>query len=111
MYVDHLECGEQLQHTARRESRRERMESLSQRDVQTITQKRHEDVRFDALLVLMEDRPDRQIAFEVFKRFFHCHQLEIQAPQLGWIALGQIGAQQIASFASPRRAQVSSDSS
>ena len=59
MHVDHLECGELLEHTARRESRRERMESLSQRDVQTISQKRHEDVRFDALFVLMKDRPDR----------------------------------------------------
>ena len=38
MHIDHLECGELLQHTARRESRRERMESLSQRDVQTISQ-------------------------------------------------------------------------
>jgi hypothetical protein len=29
--------------------------------VQTISQKRHEDVRFDALLVLMKDRPDRNM--------------------------------------------------
>ena len=55
MHVDHLQRSEFLQHTARRESRRERMESLSQRDVQTISQKRHEDVCFDALLVLMKD--------------------------------------------------------
>ena len=59
-------------------------------------------MRFDALFVLMEDRPDRQIALEVLERLFHRDQLEVEAPQLGGIALGQIGAQQIATFAPPR---------
>ena len=34
----------------------------------------------------MKDRTERKIAFEVFERFFHCHQLEVQAPELGRIA-------------------------
>ena len=54
--------------------------------MKTIGQKRYEDVRLDALFALMKDRPDRQIALEVLERFFHRHQLQVQAPQLGWIA-------------------------
>jgi hypothetical protein len=50
-------------------------------------------VCFDAFFALMKDRPDRQIALEILKRLFDAHPLQVQAPKLGGIGLGQIGAQ------------------
>ena len=43
--------------------------------------------------MLMEDRADGEIAFEVLERFLHRHELQIVGPQLGRIVLGEIGAQ------------------
>jgi hypothetical protein len=74
--------------------------------VQAIGQERHEDVRFHALFSLMKDRPDGQIALEVLKRLFHRHQLQVEAPELGRIGLGQVGAQQIAAFAPPHATEL-----
>ena len=56
--------GEFLEHAARGEAWGERFELLAERDVQAISEERDKDVRFDAPLFLVEDRPDRQIAFE-----------------------------------------------
>jgi hypothetical protein len=63
-------------------------------------------MRLDALFVLMEDRTDGEIAFEIFERFLHRHELQIVGPQLGRVVLGEIGAQQITAFASARHAQL-----
>jgi hypothetical protein len=43
---------------------------MTQGDVQAVGEKGDEDMRLDAPLTLMVDRPDRQIALECFERFF-----------------------------------------
>ena len=53
----------------------------------------------DARLALVKDRPDCEIAFEVLERLLDRHQQQVMAPQLGWVFLDEIGAQQIATFA------------
>src|SRR5207244_2046305 len=70
-----------------------------QRDVQAIGQEGNEDVRFDAGLELVKDRPDREVALEVLERLLDRNQQQIMAPQLGGVFLDQVGAQQIAAFA------------
>ena len=50
MHVEHLDRCELVEHSSRREARRQRLESCTQRDVQAIGQERHEDVRLDAVL-------------------------------------------------------------
>jgi hypothetical protein len=65
--VDHLHGGELLEHGSRRKPRGERLEVPPKRHVQAVSQERDEDVRFDAPLLLMEDRADREIAFERFE--------------------------------------------
>ena len=40
-----------------------------------------EDVRLNACLNLVKDRPDRQVALEVLERLFDRHQQQIMAPQ------------------------------
>jgi len=67
--------------------------------MQTVSEKGDEDVRFDARGILMEDGTNRQIAFEVLERLLDRDQLQIVAPQLGRIGLGEVGAQQVAAFA------------
>ena len=60
--IDHLHGGELFQHAARRQPGRQRMQAPRKSDVQAIGQEGDEDVRFDAGLNLVKDRPDRQVA-------------------------------------------------
>ena len=101
MDIDHLDGGELLERAARGQSWRQSMQATLQRDLQTIGQERNEDVGFDPALLLMEDRPYRQVTLQVLERLFHRNELGIVLPQQRGIVLGQVGAQQIASFPSP----------
>jgi hypothetical protein len=65
------------------------MQAPRQRDVQAIGQEGNEDVRLDAGLELMKDRPDREVAFEVLERFLDRNQQQIVAPQLGRVFLDE----------------------
>src|SRR5262249_3990294 len=71
-----------------------------------IGQEGDEDVRFDALFELMIDRPQLQIILQIFKGGLDLDELDIELPQLSRIAAAQIGAQEIATFATPRLAQL-----
>src|SRR6202045_2910919 len=85
---------------------RQRMQAPRKSDVQAIGQEGDEDVRLNACLELVKDRPDRQVALEVFERLLDRHQQQIMAPQLGGVFLDEIGAQQIPAFARSYLAQV-----
>src|SRR5947209_20540962 len=65
----------------------------------TIGQEGDEDVRLDARLELVKDRPDRHVALEVLERLLDRHQQQIMAPQLSGVFLEEIGAQQIPALA------------
>ena len=56
---------------------------------------------FDSALFLMEDRANRQIAFQILECLFDGNELGIVLPQQRGIVLGEVGPQQIASFAPP----------
>ena len=62
MDVDHLHGGKLLQHAARREPRRQRVQAPRKSDVQAIGQEGDEDVRLDARLELVKDWPDGEVA-------------------------------------------------
>src|SRR5438046_10598626 len=62
VHVYHLHRCKLLQHAARRQSRRQRMQAPRESDVQAIGQEGNEDVCLDAGLKLVKDRPDREIA-------------------------------------------------
>ena len=83
MNIDHLDGSELLESTARGQSRRQRMQATLQRDLQAISQERHENVSFNSLLPLMVDRAQSQIALEVLEGFFHLHQLGVELPEPG----------------------------
>jgi hypothetical protein len=67
MHVEELHGGELLEYDAWGQSRRSLLEELFKCDLQTVGDEGDEDVRFDAFLVLMMDRADRQIPFELFE--------------------------------------------
>jgi len=46
------------------------MKTTGQRDLHAVSQKGDEDVGFDPLLVLVEDRTDRQISLEIAEGLF-----------------------------------------
>ena len=56
MDVEHLDGGELVEHGPGREARRQRLEASAQRDVQSIGQEGDEDMRLDAVFVLVVDR-------------------------------------------------------
>jgi hypothetical protein len=49
-------------------------------------------VRLNTIFALMEDRPDREFAFQILERRFDLHQLQIELPRLGGIGGGQVRA-------------------
>jgi hypothetical protein len=69
MDVDHLDGGKLFQRAARGQSRRERVEPARQGDLQGIGEEGDEDMGFDSAFVVMEDRADRQVPFQVLEGF------------------------------------------
>jgi hypothetical protein len=55
--------------------------------VEAVGQKGDKDVSFDASLIVVKDRPDPEITFEVFECRFDGDQLKIITPQLRRIIL------------------------
>ena len=54
--------------------------AASQSGVQAIGQEGDEDMRFDPGLVLMEDRPDGEVAVKVLEGFFDADEQQVQEP-------------------------------
>src|SRR5258705_13858424 len=75
------------------------MQPPRQSGVQTIGQEGDEDMRFDPGLVLMEDRPDGEVALKVLEGFLDADEQQVQIPQLGGIVFGEIGAEKITPLA------------
>jgi hypothetical protein len=80
MNIDHLNGGELFERAARSEPGRQSMKPTGQRDLHAISQERDKDVSFDPLFVLMEDRTDRQVAFEIAERLFDGDELRVVLP-------------------------------
>ena len=74
--------------------------------MQAISEEGDEDMRLDPMLDLMIDRPQLEIVFQVFERSFDFGQLNVELPEIGGIAISEIGAQQIAPFTSAHLAQL-----
>ncbi len=70
MNIDHLHGGELVERAARGQPRRQGMKATGQRDLHAVSQKGDEDVGLDPLLVLMEDRTNRQITLEIAEGLF-----------------------------------------
>src|ERR1700676_1645759 len=81
MDIDHLDGGELVERAARGQPRRQSMKAARERDLHAISQKGDEDVSFDPLFVLMEDRTDRQVAFEIAERLFDSDELRVVLPE------------------------------
>jgi len=80
MNVNHLNGGELFERTARGQPGRQGMKATGQGDLHAVGQKGDEDVGFDPRLVLMEDRTNRQVAFEIAERLFDGDELCVVLP-------------------------------
>ena len=60
---------------------------------------------FDAVLVTVEDRTQAEIAFEVFEGFLDLCKQHVELPDLGRVICAEVGAQQVAAFATAELAQ------
>jgi len=68
MHVHHLDAGEFLQHRAWRESRSQGAQPLLECRLQAVGNESNEDVRLDAVVLLVMDRTDRQVILEFLER-------------------------------------------
>ena len=80
--------------------------ALLEGDKQAIGDERDEDVGLDAMIALVVDGPDRQIALELLEGLLDLGELDVIAPELRWVGVAEVGAQQIAALAPPRRSQL-----
>ena len=82
-----------------------RHQLMLQRDLQTVGQKRNQDVRVGAMFELMIDRADAQFALEGSKHRFDLRQLDVARPQHCGVFRGQIGAEQVVTVTQLRRVE------
>ena len=68
MQINHLHGGELFDGAARREARRQGMEAPAECDMEAVGEEGDEDMRLDARGMLVKDRPDSEVAFEVLER-------------------------------------------
>ena len=75
-----MDGGELFESASRGQPRRQGMEATGQGDLHTVGEKGDEDMGLYAPLVLMEDRTDREVALEIFERFFDGDELYVILP-------------------------------
>ena len=80
MNIDHLDSGKLFERAPRGQSGRQGVKTAGQGDLHAVSQKGDEDVGFDTLFVLMEDRANRQVAFEIAERLFDGNELDVVLP-------------------------------
>ena len=73
--------------------------------LKTIRHKGDEDVRFDARVLLVVNRADGQVAFELFEGLLDLGQLNIVLPQQSGRFSGEIGTEQVTTFSTPNRSE------
>ena len=105
MDIHHLDGGEFFENGARRQARRQSAGSEFQRHLQAVGDESDENVGLDAMVELMINRADAEIALEFLEGLFDLGELDVMPPQSGGIAIGEVGAQQITALAASRLAQ------
>jgi hypothetical protein len=73
--------------------------------MQTVGEKGHEDVGLDALVGVMKDRPQGQVALEIAKGSFDFGEQNVLLPEQCGILSGKIGAEQVVPLMADRGAQ------
>ncbi|MBK8121461.1 MAG: hypothetical protein IPK39_21635 [Sulfuritalea sp.] len=75
--IDHLQAGELLQHRARSQARAGQRAGLHT-DLKAVGGESHEDMGFDALVLLMPDRSNSEIGLSSLERLLDIGQLNMQ---------------------------------
>ena len=105
MHIDHLQGRHFFQHGPWCQSRGQRAQPVLERDLQAIGHEGDEDVRLDAVLVLVVNWPDRQVAFEFLEGLLDFGELDVIAPQHRRVVAFEVGSQQVSAFPPPDKAQ------
>lgn len=72
----------------------------------SVGEERHEDVRLDARLALVVDRPQGQVVLDLLERLLDLGELGAEAPKcFGWLRRADVGAQQVAALTGAHTAQ------
>ena len=106
VHVDHLQRSKLFQHGPWRQPRCQSATTLFQCYLQAVGHKGDEDIRLNAFIALMVNRPNGQVALEFFKRLLDFGELELVLPKPGRIDPGEIGAEQVTALAPAYLAQL-----
>ena len=97
--IGELNGSEHFERASRGQAGSQGVQAAGHGDVQPASHEGDEDVGFDPLLVFVEDRADGEVALEVLEGLSDGDELDIALPGETWIAVGEIGGQQITSLA------------
>jgi len=97
--VDHLHGLELFEDRPGGKARRQSAQALLEGDLQAIGDEGDKDMGLDAVVELVVDRSDGEIAFQFLEGLLDLGELDVEPPQVGRIIVAEIGAQQIASLA------------
>ena len=97
--IGELNDSELFERASRGQARSQGVQAAGHGNVQPASHEGDEDVGFDPLLVFVEDRADGEVALEVLEGLSDGDELDIALPGETWIAVGEIGGQQITSLA------------
>ena len=75
---------------------------MLQCDMKAVGHEGDEDVRLNSCVELMENRSEREITLEVFKRLLDLGEADVLLPEYRWIFSAQIRSEEIVAF-SPYR--------
>ena len=86
VHIEHSDGSEFVECLAHRQTRRPLLELVLQGEAQAVGDDRDEDMRFDAPLLLMEDRADREGSLQLLERRLDLDELQIERPELRGVA-------------------------
>jgi hypothetical protein len=90
MDIDHLDGSELFERASGGQAGCEGVQAAGQGDMQAVGEEGDEDVGFDPLFVLVEDRSNGEVALEVPERLFDGDELDVVLPEQGGIVVGEI---------------------
>ena len=97
-HVEHLNLGESRQNAAGTQAGGSPFVVFLQSDVEAVGKKADEDVGLDALVVLVVDGPEIEIALESAEAFFNAHEVHVVFPEDRRVFAGEVAAQKILTF-------------
>ena len=92
-YIEHVDFTHPPQHAAGTQPGGGSLVEFLKGDVQALGEEADEDMRFDAFVELMKDRPQFKVALERAEAFFDARQVDVVASEFRRVFSGEVAAE------------------